>query len=449
MTSFEDALAAQKSSGWQKDSLLVVKPESLQFTTDTSLKSSALGFAQLLLQDTGLDKTKKRSSPSKPKNDNAYMEETERNGLDTEDQELEHQKGLSEEEATGSENTHKDDFEELDVSQSSVQQKNPEDVSTETAKDDETSFEKKFVEPTFSQEDLDKAIFDARREGVEEGFKNGEKSGREEGIAETERRLNEPLKKARSDFKEFVNSINIAVSDKEYFFAPLKRLAMHLAQEIAKSEIKTSDVVITKLVENCLSELGTAKKPKITVSLHSGDLSSYKKNIHDTDNSDIEVKTDKSLSSGSVRVSVNESIVEDLIENRIEKLSLMLLGDKRETIPKPESGAEDINQNNQHEKKQTLDDASETELAVSDIAEKERDGKIESDENENSILENSELSNTESNSIIEEEPSSNVELAEMPENPGEIIEEREDTPQSQDSTEDTDSAEISAPKEIK
>ena len=62
MTSFEDALAAQKSSGWQKDSLLVVKPESLQFTTDTSLKSRALGFAQLLLQDTGLDKTKKRSS---------------------------------------------------------------------------------------------------------------------------------------------------------------------------------------------------------------------------------------------------------------------------------------------------------------------------------------------------------------------------------------------------
>ena len=123
MTSFEDALAAQKSSGWQKDSLLVVKPESLQFTTDTSLKSRALGFAQLLLQDTGLDKTKKRSSPSKSKNDNAYVEETERNGLNTEDQELEQKKGLSEEEATGSENTHKDDFEELDVSQSSEQQK--------------------------------------------------------------------------------------------------------------------------------------------------------------------------------------------------------------------------------------------------------------------------------------------------------------------------------------
>ena len=300
-----------------------------------------------------------------------------------------------------------------------------------------------------SQEDLDKAISDARRQGVEEGFKNGEKSGREEGIAETESRLNEPLKKAQSEFKEFVNSINVAVSDKEYFFAPLKRLAMHLAQEIAKSEIKTSDVVITKLVENCLSELGTAKKAKITVSLHSGDLSSYKKHIHETDNSDIEVKADKSLSSGSVRVSVNESIVEDLIENRIKKLSLMLLGDQRETIAEAESDAEDNNQNNQQEKKQTGYDTSETEMAVRDMAVNDRDGKVEFDENDNSTLENSELSKTESNSIIDESPSSNIELAEKPENPDEIVEERKDALHSQDSTEDTASLEISEPKEIK
>ena len=116
--------------------------------------------------------------------------------------------------------------------------------------------------------------------------------------------------------------------------------------------------------------LGTrnGKKAKNYCQPASGDLSSYKKYIHDTDHSGIEVKTDKSLSSGSVRVSVNESIVEDLIENRIEKLSLMLLGDQRETIAKAESGAEDINQDNQHEKKQTFDDASETEPAMSDIA---------------------------------------------------------------------------------
>ncbi|MAW33101.1 MAG: hypothetical protein CMK56_01690 [Proteobacteria bacterium] len=441
MTSFEDALAAEKSSRWQKDSTLVVKPESLQFTTDTSLKSRALGFAQLLLQDTGLDKTKNRLSSSKPDNDNADMEEADRNGLDYEDQDLEQKKDLSEGEATALENAHKDDFVELDVSQSPLQQKNPENVRKEASKDDETSFEKQIMEPTFSQEDLDKAISDARREGVEEGFKNGEKSGREEGISETERRLNEPLKKAQSEFKEFVDSITLAVSDKEYFFAPLKRLAMHLAQEIAKSEIKTSDVVITKLVENCLSELGTAKKAKITVSLHSGDLSSYKKHIHETDNLDIEVKTDKSLSSGSVRVSVNESIVEDLIENRIKKLSLMLLGEQRKTIAKAESGAEDNNQNNQHEKKQTFDGTSETEMAVRDMEVKDRDGKVDFDENENSILENSELSKAESNS--------NIELAEMPENPDEIVEEREEAPHSQDSTEDTASAEISEPKEIK
>ena len=153
MTSFEDALAAQKSSGWQKDSLLVVKPESLQFTTDTSLKSRALGFAQLLLQGTGLDKTKKRSSPSKPKNDNAYVEETREwaghrgSRVGT--------KGLSEEEATGSENTHKDDFEELDVSQSSEQQKNPRMFRQRQPKTMKASFEKTFIEPTFSQEDLD------------------------------------------------------------------------------------------------------------------------------------------------------------------------------------------------------------------------------------------------------------------------------------------------------
>ena len=127
----------------------------------------------------------------------------------------------------------------------------------------------------------------------------------------------------------------------------------------------------------------------------------------------------------------------------------MLLGDQRETIAEAESDAEDNNQNNQQEKKQTGYDTSETEMAVRDMAVNDRDGKVEFDENDNSTLENSELSKTESNSIIDESPSSNIELAEKPENPDEIVEERKDALHSQDSTEDTASLEISEPKEIK
>ena len=104
---------------------------------------------------------------------------------------------------------------------------------------------------------------------------------------------------------------------------PMKKLSMHLAQQLVRGELTQSPQVIARLVDNCLRELASSGEKSVIVHLNPEDLEQYKPLTAQFGDS-IVLRPDALLSRGSVRASLDGSVVEDLIERRIKGLTKSL-----------------------------------------------------------------------------------------------------------------------------
>ena len=329
MTSFNET-SSHDSGNWKKDKSLELKPELLKFTTDETLRNKALGFAELLLRDSGVKKNA-NDMESKP-----TAEKDSR--LDT--------TGYSE---GSSEALQDDTLNRTDHEKPKPPNTGQEKIETEpellsdSSEDNEATvsregdfgngqYQNKDLEsnkqPNITQDEFDEATQSAQESGYKAGFTDGEKKGREEGIADAEKKLREPLILAQEELNKFMTSLKEAVSDRDNFFLPLKRLSVHLAQEIARVQLSISDDGISQLILRCLDELGAKEDEKIRVQLSPDDMVKIKKLSIADSLIMANLEEDHTLTQGSVRVSMGSSVVEDLIENRIQKLSQNIFGDQ-------------------------------------------------------------------------------------------------------------------------
>lgn len=98
---------------------------------------------------------------------------------------------------------------------------------------------------------------------------------------------------------------------------------MHLAQQLVRGELTQSGQVIARLVDNCLRELAASGEKAVIIHLHPDDLEQYKPLTAQFGDS-IVLRPDGLLSRGSVRASLDGSVVEDMIERRVKGLSKSL-----------------------------------------------------------------------------------------------------------------------------
>ena len=103
----------------------------------------------------------------------------------------------------------------------------------------------------------------------------------------------------------------------------MKKLAMHLAEQLVRGELTQSAQVIARLVDNCLRELAASGEKAVIVHLNPEDLEQYKPLIAQFGDS-LVLRPDALLARGSVRASLDGSVVEDLIDRRIKGLSKSL-----------------------------------------------------------------------------------------------------------------------------
>ena len=157
-----------------------------------------------------------------------------------------------------------------------------------------------------------------------EAYAEGMAAGMQAGQAAAQEALANAQARDSALLRQVVNSLEGFAADQAQLFEPLKRLALHLAEQLVRAELTLSGSAIDQLVRQCLAHLDQPAD-KAVVCLHPDDLDRFKR-FSDAAQG-LRLEPDARLQPGSVRIEVNDSLVEDLIERRLEVLSRQLLGD--------------------------------------------------------------------------------------------------------------------------
>lgn len=132
--------------------------------------------------------------------------------------------------------------------------------------------------------------------------------------------LNEQLKVLQA-----VNDQLRSFTDKpDALFEPLKRLAVHISEQLVLAELNLSGQAIERLVQRCLDELDKHGQSPIVIELNPQDKARLQDINADVVNN-MQLQAVPGLHPGSVRVVVNDTQIEDLIEHRLQAMANRLL----------------------------------------------------------------------------------------------------------------------------
>ena len=175
------------------------------------------------------------------------------------------------------------------------------------------------VDTSIERADIQAAMAKAKEEAFEEGIL--------EGKAQTERAHGQ----IKNALKDLIERIRVNEGNIREFHDPLKKLAVHIAEQLIRGELTISSRTIERLVNQALEDIENQGPEEIVVTLHPEDLSSLGKTA-DVIKESIEFRSDSHLSRGSVRVTMGDSAIEDLIERRLQNIVENLYDADREEI---------------------------------------------------------------------------------------------------------------------
>ena len=153
------------------------------------------------------------------------------------------------------------------------------------------------------------------------GYDQGLAAGLEQGRAETqtdEQKRQQAEHQAKLDqLQSVIDQLQQLAYNPDALFEPMKKLTVHLAEQLVRGELTQSPQAISRLIDNALRELNAAGDKPVVIHLHPEDLEAYRPTVEKYADSLI-LRPDNSLERGSVRVSLDGSVVEDLMQRRID-----------------------------------------------------------------------------------------------------------------------------------
>ena len=167
---------------------------------------------------------------------------------------------------------------------------------------------------------ISKAKEEAFQAGVENGKHQAEQSYSEATVA----------------LKNLIEKIRLNEGNIKEFHDPLKKLAIHLAEQLIRGELIMSSAAIQRLVNQSLEDIERQGTDAIVITLHPEDVESLL-DTPDLMKEGIEFRSDIHLSRGSVRVTMGDSAIEDLIEHRLQNIVESLYKENVEDIPSLET----------------------------------------------------------------------------------------------------------------
>ena len=146
--------------------------------------------------------------------------------------------------------------------------------------------------------------------------------GRQQGMAEGRAAASASAEEEVQQLRSVLQGLQASLSDTQRLFEPMQRLALHLAEQLVRGELEFSSRAIRRLIESALLEVD--QKLAFSVRLNPEDLQLLRTTLGEDDA--MHMAGDPALSRGSVRVEMDDGVVEDLIEHRLDTLARSLLG---------------------------------------------------------------------------------------------------------------------------
>jgi flagellar biosynthesis/type III secretory pathway protein FliH len=165
-------------------------------------------------------------------------------------------------------------------------------------------------------------------QALEQARAEGHAQGMAQARAQLQAQAQSDAQAALGQDHALVEKLQAALADLQQspqsFFEPLKRLSLHLAEQLVLAELQMDGSAIERLVQRCVDDLGQHDESMVTVQLHPSDierLQSMRERTGLNEGSALRLQADESLLPGSVRASANDAIVEDLIAERLSTLA--------------------------------------------------------------------------------------------------------------------------------
>ncbi len=169
----------------------------------------------------------------------------------------------------------------------------------------------------------------------QQAFEEGRQQGLREASAEHAAQAQAWRDQAASRLLALERGIGELIEAPDQLHEPLKRLSLHLAEQLVIGELSLSPQAIERLVRRCVDELDAQRGAPVRVELHPDDLGPLQELLGSLspEGSDAAagktvpwlLQANASVLPGSVRASANDAMVFDLIEHRLEALAGQLL----------------------------------------------------------------------------------------------------------------------------
>ena len=175
------------------------------------------------------------------------------------------------------------------------------------------------------------ALEKIKKEAYERGVADGKKLQQEALLEEAQQTEAESLTALADKANQLLVSIEQGVvalqENPASWNEPLKRLALHLAEQLTLTELSISASGIQNMIDRCIETLDVQTASSVVVELNPNDMALLQnhKAAPGEKTHQWRLVADTHLLPGSVRVRADDAVVSDLIENRLENLAQALL----------------------------------------------------------------------------------------------------------------------------
>jgi flagellar biosynthesis/type III secretory pathway protein FliH len=179
---------------------------------------------------------------------------------------------------------------------------------------------------------IDKALLEKEKSAA---FANGLKEGEDKAKAFAEKetaKLRLELETSTDEkiyllMQDIQSAIEGLKQDPQLLHEPLKKLALHLAEQLTLTELSLSSHSIEALVSRCIETLDIHQNSPIVVELNPSDMAVLQSRTPEPgeEKHTWRLQADAALLPGSVRVRADDAVVTDLVEHRLESLAQSLL----------------------------------------------------------------------------------------------------------------------------
>ena len=126
---------------------------------------------------------------------------------------------------------------------------------------------------------------------------------------------------------ELVNEARNHLIAHQDLFDPLKKLALALAEQIARRELTLSDATLTGFIEESLSQVDPMQMGEVIIYVSQDWYERLQQPELEAVFATYALRRDDALQPGSVRLAVQDTSIVDLIDHRVEQLAEQLLTD--------------------------------------------------------------------------------------------------------------------------